>query len=93
MRESRGDVLHTLGAAGGLAHLTDLNGGVVDVVGDIESVVGWSREEWLTMDHHVLMHPDDVEAFWLDPEAVTAGQTDRPNRPNAHTGRRMDLDA
>ena len=26
------------------------------------------------MDHHVLMHPDDVEAFWLDPEAVSAGQ-------------------
>ena len=88
MRESRGDVLHALGAAGGLAHLTDLNGGVVDVVGDTQSVVGWSRDEWLSLDHRDLVHPDDIDAFWIDPDAVRTGDLlDRTARLRTRDGR------
>jgi diguanylate cyclase (GGDEF)-like protein len=74
MRESRSDLLHALGAAGGLAHLTDLHHGVVDVVGDVPGVVGWSRDEWLAMDHRDVMHPDDVGDYWIDPDAVAPGE-------------------
>ncbi len=88
MRATQGDLLHALGAAGGLAHLTDLTGGVVDVVGDTESVVGWTRQEWLEMDHREIIHPDDFLAFWKPPEAVMPGElVDRLGRIRTGDGR------
>ena len=73
MQSARGDLLHALSAARGLAHLTDLTGGVIDVVGDTEAVVGWPRDQWLSMDHREIIHPDDLEGFWIDLDEVHDG--------------------
>ncbi len=87
IRASRGDVLHALGAAGGLAHLTDLSAGVVDVVGDTEAVVGWSREDWLSMDHRDIIHPDDLAGFWQDGSLNSGELVDRTARIRTEDGR------
>jgi len=90
MRSARGDLLHALDAAGGLAHLTDLggDGGVIDVVGDTEAVLGWSREEWFALDHRSIIHPDDIEDFWVDGSTAVVGTVvDRTARLRTSDGR------
>ena len=87
MRASRGDILHALGAAGGLAHLTDLSAGVIDVVGDTDAVVGWSREHWLTLDHRNIVHPDDLAGFWCDENIAAGSLVDRTARMRTSDGR------
>lgn len=79
MWEVRADVLHAVRAAGGFAHLSDLEAGrVIDVAGDVERVVGWDRESWMSMDHRDLVHPDDVDDFWIDlDQAVVGEEVDR----------------
>jgi diguanylate cyclase (GGDEF)-like protein len=73
MRSARADLLHALAAARGLAHLTDLSGGVVNVVGDTEAVVGWPLEQWCSMDHRDIIHPDDLDGFWIDLDTAVDG--------------------
>jgi diguanylate cyclase (GGDEF)-like protein len=87
MRASRGDILYALGAAGGLAHLTDLAGGVIDVVGDTEAVVGWSRDDWLALDHREIIHPDDLNHFWQDGNVRSGALVDRTARIRTGDGR------
>jgi diguanylate cyclase (GGDEF)-like protein len=87
MRASREDILHVLSAAGGLAHLTDLSAGVIDVVGDTEAVVGWSREDWLSLDHREIVHPDDFADFWPDVNIRAGALVDRTARIRARDGR------
>ena len=87
MRASREDILHVLSAAGGLAQLTDLSAGVIDVVGDTEAVVGWSREDWLSLDHREIIHPDDLADFWPDVNIRAGALVDRTARIRASDGR------
>jgi diguanylate cyclase (GGDEF)-like protein len=87
MRAAREDILHVLSAAGGLAHLTDLSAGVIDVVGDTEAVVGWSREDWLSLDHREMIHPDDLADFWQDATIPAGTLVDRTARTRAGDGR------
>ncbi len=88
MRSARGDKLHALSAARGLAHLTELGGGVVNVVGDTEAVVGWPRKRWLSLDQREIIHPDDLDAFWIDLDDVVDGALyDRTARLSTHDGR------
>ncbi len=72
-RSARADLLHALSAASGLAHLTDLNSGVVNVVGDTEAVVGWPLDQWRSMDHRDIIHPDDFDGFWIDLDTAVDG--------------------
>ncbi|MFN3257697.1 MAG: putative bifunctional diguanylate cyclase/phosphodiesterase [Ilumatobacter sp.] len=88
MLSARGDLLLAIGAAGGLAHLTDLSRGIVDVVGDTDSVVGWPRDVWLSIDHRRLIHPDDIEGYWMtDDKAVVGTVIDRTARIRTGEGR------
>ena len=87
MRNSRQDILHVLSAAGGLGHLTDLSRGVIDVVGDTEAVVGWQRDDWLSIDHRGLVHPDDLADFWQDNELKAGTMVDRTARVRSADGR------
>ena len=87
MGEASTDVLHAIRAAGGIAHLTDLGSGrIVDVVGDVERIVGWNREQWMSLDHQDLIHPDDLADFWIDFETAASGdlidRTARFKRPD-----------
>jgi diguanylate cyclase (GGDEF)-like protein/PAS domain S-box-containing protein len=86
-RASRGDILHVLSAAGGLAHLIDLSGGIIDVVGDTEAVVGWSREDWLSLDHRELIHPDDLAGYLQDDDIQPGALVDRTARIRTRDGR------
>jgi diguanylate cyclase (GGDEF)-like protein/PAS domain S-box-containing protein len=87
MRASQEDILDVLSAAGGLAHLTDLSGGIIDVVGDTEAVVGWSREDWRSLDHREIIHPDDLADFWQDANIRAGTLVDRTARIRAGDGR------
>jgi len=90
MRSARSDLLHALEAAQGLAHLTAIGGGVIDVVGDTEAVVGWSREEWLTLNHRLILHPDDFDNFWIDVDKAEEGMLfDRIGRLQTRDGHWM----
>lgn len=84
---ARGDILDALGAAGGLVHLIELSTGYVDVVGDTTKVVGWSREELLSMDHREFIHPDDLAAYWLDDSVTPGTLVDRTARMRTGDGR------
>jgi diguanylate cyclase (GGDEF)-like protein len=70
---ARDDLLLAITEAGGLAHLTEVGVGVVDVIGDVEQVTGWDRETWIATDHRTLLHPDDVDEFWVDLEGLQEG--------------------
>lgn len=67
------DLLLAITEGGGLAHLTEVGVGIVDVVGDVEAVTGWDRDTWIAADHRSLMHPDDVDQFWIQVEEVHEG--------------------
>jgi diguanylate cyclase (GGDEF)-like protein len=70
---ARDDLLFAITEAGGLAHLTEVGVGVVDVIGDVEQVTGWDRKTWMATDHQTLLHPDDVDEFWVDLEGLQEG--------------------
>lgn len=87
---ARRDLLSAISAVGGLAYLVDLTDdhGVVDVVGDVEAVVGWTKEEWIAADHRTMVHPDDLEDFWLPVDEVRVGDlVDRTARVRHADGR------
>ena len=89
-QSARRDLLSAVTAAGGLAHLVDLTAapGVVDIVGDVERVVGWSKEEWMTIDHREIIHPEDIDDYWLDVDDLEVGTVvDRMARVRTRDGR------
>lgn len=67
------DLLLAITEGGGLAHLTELGVGIVDVIGDVEEATGWDRETWMVIDHRTLIHPDDLDEFWIDLEDLEDG--------------------
>jgi len=40
---------------------------------NIERVMGWSVEEWIAADQRNLVHPDDVDDYWLDVDSMFDG--------------------
>lgn len=87
---ARDDLLLAITEAGGLAHLTELDAGVVDVIGDVEGVTGWDRDTWITVDHFTLIHPADRDEFWVDRRDVHEGllldRVARFRRPDGRWG-------
>ncbi len=41
---------------------------------NISRIVGWSAEEWMTRDPREFIHPDDLEAFWIDTDDLVVGR-------------------
>lgn len=69
------DLIIALRTAGAVVSTADLdNGWVLALDGDIAAIMGYTNEQWLTLDHYHLIHPDDVGAYWLDPSDVHPGQ-------------------
>lgn len=89
LTESAADSLQALQTAGAITHLVDLESTrYVDSSGDIEGMVGWSVEEWTSHDHATLVHPDDLDDYWLDPDDLDVGQSiDRSCRYLTKEGR------
>lgn len=40
------------------------------LTGPVRELTGWSPKEWSSMPHRDLIHPEDLDGFWLDSEAV-----------------------
>ncbi len=60
-----------LAAAGAVVQHSDLDTGkVVRIEGDLHAITGWSAEEWCQIDHRSFLHPDDVDAYWVDVDRV-----------------------
>ena len=88
MHSAQRDLVLALEAARGLTHVTNLDTNkIVDVVGNVEATFGWTREEWLRLDHRDLLHPDDVESFWIDADDMIIGSImDRTGRMRRKDG-------
>jgi diguanylate cyclase (GGDEF)-like protein len=70
--ENESALTDALAAAGAVVHHSDLNAGtVVRIEGDILAITGWTAEEWCEIDHRWFVHPDDLEAYWVDVDAVS----------------------
>ncbi len=82
LRGTRTDLESVLHASGAIAHLTDSGrSGVRRVLGDTERVTGWTAQEWESINHEKLVHPDDYESFWLKSTEMQVGrQVDRTGR-------------
>jgi diguanylate cyclase (GGDEF)-like protein/PAS domain S-box-containing protein len=66
-RDQEQDLTITLARAGAIVHHTDLGrSAVIRVNGDIEGLTGYTADEWCTLDHRSIIHPDDLAAFWID---------------------------
>lgn len=64
-----------LEAAGAALHECNLNSGEVrSIVGPIDHIAGWTAQEWRTIGHQTLIHPDDITRYWIDAATVTDGQ-------------------
>lgn len=86
-RDQEQDLMVTLARAGAIVHHTDLARSVVNHVnGDIEELTGWTASEWTTLDHRSIIHPDDLDAYWIDAEDARDGmvldRTWRVRRPD-----------
>ena len=87
LANTRQDLNAALSATGAIAHLADAGRNSSNHVrGDVERVTGWSAEDWTSMDHRDIVHPDDLESFWIDVEGARLGQqferTGRMRRPD-----------
>lgn len=40
---------------------------------NIERVMGWSADEWIESDHRSIIHPDDLDDFWIEAEDLYDG--------------------
>lgn len=82
IRRTRADLESVLSATGAIAHITSLDDiGVTQVIGDTHDITGWDPEAWETMDHRDLIHPDDLDDFWIEPQHLpTNAQIDRTSR-------------
>ncbi len=49
-------------------------GTVTWVSPNIERLVGWSADEWMSTDPHDFIHPDDLEAYWIETEDLELGR-------------------
>ncbi|MGA1051374.1 MAG: putative bifunctional diguanylate cyclase/phosphodiesterase [Ilumatobacteraceae bacterium] len=71
VHETENDLLATVSTGGAFVHRSSLSGGTAAFVhGDIEGVTGYTAEEWIGLDHRSILHPDDIDSFWLDIEAA-----------------------
>jgi diguanylate cyclase (GGDEF)-like protein/PAS domain S-box-containing protein len=69
--ENESALTDALAAAGAVVHHSDLDAGsVVRIEGDLQAITGWTAEEWCEIDHRAFLHPDDIEAYWVDVDAV-----------------------
>jgi len=85
---TRRDLRFAIEAAGAYTHVTKLGEGLVQLSGDVESVVGWPRREWMTMDRTRIVHPDDQAFFSVDEvDAVPGLMIDRTGRVRTKDGR------
>lgn len=67
VHETENDLLATVSTGGAFVHRSSLQGGTAAYVhGDVEGLTGYTAEEWIGLDHRSILHPDDVDAFWLD---------------------------
>lgn len=81
LREREDDLAQALSTSGAIVHVSDLQGGYVESVdGPIEEITGWSRSEWLTLDHRDLLHPEDRDAFWIEDGVEEGSLIDRKAR-------------
>ena len=48
-------------------------GTVTWVSPNIERVMGWTTEDWLAIPQADLIHPDDIESFWIDSGDLVIG--------------------
>ena len=76
------DLRAALQQAEAVVSVGDLDGGwVADVDGDIEAIMGYTLEEWRSLEFRSLIHPDDVDAYWIDVDAIRPGDVvDRTGR-------------
>ena len=73
-RDQEQDLMITLARAGAIVHHTDLErSAVIRVNGDIEGLTGYTAAEWCTLDHRSIIHPDDLEAYWIDADDAHDG--------------------
>lgn len=72
--EVQDDLLVAVTEAGGVVHLTEMDGRFADILGDASELVGWDSETWAKADHKALIHPDDLDDFWVDHATVEEGQ-------------------
>lgn len=81
-RDREDDLAQALSTSGAIVHISDLNDGRIDSLdGPIQEITGWSSDEWMTMDHRTLLHPDDHASFWVDADDVVQGNViDRKGR-------------
>jgi diguanylate cyclase (GGDEF)-like protein len=66
----------SLSTSSSFVHMGDVSSGHSEIVfGPIEAVTGWTKEQWLQVDMRSLIHPDDADEFWLEPEDLHPGFT------------------
>ena len=82
VRDREEDLAQALSTSGAIVHISNIDSGKVDLVeGPIHELMGWSPEQWVTLDHGELVHPDDYDAFWIDQSMVSEGDiVDRKGR-------------
>jgi diguanylate cyclase (GGDEF)-like protein/PAS domain S-box-containing protein len=76
------ELLATMSTAGAIIHRFDLDSGqLVQLHGDVEAITGYTREEWAELDHHTIIHPDDLPHYWIHPDtAIPNAIVDRVGR-------------
>ncbi len=69
--ESESALVDVLSAAGAMVHHASLDDGtILSLEGDVVGLTGWTRDEWCAASHRDFIHPDDVDAYWIDAETV-----------------------
>lgn len=70
------EILDSVTSTGGVITRTDLRlGRCTQVYGDIETLLGFSRDEWFEVDLYELVHPADVADYWVDANQLLPGKT------------------
>jgi len=83
------DLMASLHQANAVVTLGDLDGGwVAEVDGDIEAIMGYTVDEWRTLDYYQLIHPADAATYWIDADTIAPGMVvDRTGRLRHADGR------
>ncbi len=64
-------LLDALSAAGAVVHHANLEDGTVTrLEGDLHAITGWTADEWYSASHRDFIHPDDVDQYWIDVDAI-----------------------
>lgn len=87
--ENENDLLATVSVGGAFVHRSTIDAGTATQVhGDVEGVTGYTAETWIGLDHRTIVHPDDLDTFWLDiAEAEPDTMIDRVGRVRRADGR------